>query len=147
MNVVSNTSPLIALSKIDHLVILQKLFQQVIIPQSVADEFLGNCMTDEKINFENACRKFIEIVEVKESRKFIRRLDSGEQDALTLAIQQKSIIIIDDRKGFNEAKDQKLIPVSTRAVLRIAEEKKIILDYQKLESALRKRSFFLPDYS
>ena len=103
-------------------------------------------MTDEKINFENACRKFIEIVEVKESRKFIRQLDSGEQDALTLAIQQKSIIIIDDRKGFNEAKDQKLIPVSTRAVLRIAEEKKIILDYQKLESALRKRSFFLPDY-
>lgn len=146
MNVISNTSPLIALSKIDRLVILQKLFQQVIIPQSVADEFLRNCMADEKLNFENACRKFIEIVEVKESRKFIRRLDSGEQDALTLAIQRKAIIIIDDRKGFNEAKDQNLIPVSTRAVLRIAEEKKIILDYQKIESALRKRSFFLPDY-
>jgi predicted nucleic acid-binding protein len=146
MNVVSNTSPLIALSKIDHLVILQRLFQQVIIPQSVADEFFRNCMTDEKVNFENACRKFIEIVEVKEPHEFIRRLDSGEQDALTLAIQQKAIIIIDDRKGFNEAKDQKLIPVSTRAVLRIAEEKKIISDYQKLVNALRKDSFFLPDY-
>jgi predicted nucleic acid-binding protein len=146
MKVVSNTSPLIALAKIDHLLILQKLFQNVFIPQSVADEFFRNCMTDEKANFEDACRKFIEVVKVKESHNFNRRLDEGEQDALTLAIQKKAIIIIDDRKGSNEAKDQKLIPVSTRAVLRIAEEKKIIRDYHKLENSLRKRSFFLPDY-
>jgi predicted nucleic acid-binding protein len=42
--------------------------------------------------------------------------------------------------------DHLLIAVSTRAVLRIAEEKKIITDYHKLENSLRKRSFFLPDY-
>ena len=66
-------------------------------------------MTDEKANFEDACREFIEVVEVKESYNFNRRLDEGEQDALTLAIQKKAVIIIDDRKGSNEAKDQNLI--------------------------------------
>jgi len=47
MKVVSNTSPLIALSKINHLPILQKLFRKVFIPRSVENEFLRNCTEDE----------------------------------------------------------------------------------------------------
>jgi len=39
MLVVSNTSPLIALAKINQFVIFQKLFQTVLIPQTVSDEF------------------------------------------------------------------------------------------------------------
>ena len=146
MNVVSNTSPLIALSKINQLELLQKLFRKVLIPQSVADEFLINCTTIEKANFESACSEFIEIVVVNGYLEFNRKLDLGEQDALILAIEKNAIIIIDDRKGFNEAKDQKLIPISTRAILRIAEEKKLIEDYRELENTLRKKSFFLPNY-
>jgi predicted nucleic acid-binding protein len=75
MNVVSNTSPLIALTKIVQLPILQKLFSTVLIPNHVADEFLRNCTPKEKINFENACKEFITIVEVKKCLKFNRRKD------------------------------------------------------------------------
>jgi len=42
--------------------------------------------------------------------------------------------------------EQNLIAVSTRAVLRIAEERNIISDYKELEKSLRKKSFFLPAY-
>jgi predicted nucleic acid-binding protein len=43
MLVVSNTSPLIALAKINQLIIFQALFKKVMIPQAVYDEFLQNC--------------------------------------------------------------------------------------------------------
>jgi predicted nucleic acid-binding protein len=146
MDVVSNTSPLIALAKIDQLAILETLFQTVLIPHSVSIEFLKNCTKNEKIAFEAARGKFLNVMEVTETYPFSRRLDAGEQDALALAIKRKAVLIIDDRKGFNEAKEQKLIAVSTRAVLKLAEEKRIIPNYGEMERSLRRKSYFLPSY-
>ncbi len=57
MSIVSKTSPLIALSKIDCLHILQKLFGRVFIPGSVAEEFLKNCTVLERKAFENVCKE------------------------------------------------------------------------------------------
>lgn len=146
MNFVSDTSPLIALSKISHLRILEKLFGKILIPRSVSDEFLMNCTPEEKAAFEDACRKFVSVAGISGSYSFSRRLDVGERDALTLAMEKKAVIIIDDRKGFNEAAELNLTAVSTRAVLRIAEEKNIISDCKELEKALRAKSYFLPAY-
>ncbi len=146
MDFVSDTSPLIALSKIGRLQILEKLFRKVLIPRSVSDEFLRNCTHEEKAAFEDACRKFLRVTERSGFYRFSRRLDAGERDALTLAMEKKAVIIIDDRKGFNEAAEQKLTAVSTRAILRIAEEKNIISDYEELEKTLRRKSYFLPAY-
>jgi len=148
MLVVSNTSPLIALAKINQFVIFQKLFQTVLIPQAVSNEFLQNCTQVEKTYFQSACEDCIEIVEVKTLfQHFSRILGGGEQEALTLAIQkQADVLIIDDRKAFNEACEQQLTAVSTRAVLRMAAEQKMIMDYQTLETALKQKKFFLPNY-
>lgn len=148
MLVVSNTSPLIALAKINQFVIFQKLFQTVLIPKAVSDEFLQNCTPIEKTHFQSACEDCIEIVEVnKPFQTFSRRLGEGEQEALILAIQKSAdLVIIDDRKALNEASDLNLIAVSTRAILKMAAEKEIITDYQTLEVALKKESFFLPNY-
>ena len=147
MIVVSNTSPLIALAKINQFIIFQQLFQTVLISQAVSDEFLKNCTVLEKTNFQSACQDCIEIVEVQLfSQTFSRRLGVGERETITLAIQkQADILIIDDRKAFNEAREQKLTVVSTRAVLRMAAEQKMT-DYQTLEMALKQENFFLPNY-
>ncbi|OQY58935.1 MAG: hypothetical protein B6245_09235 [Desulfobacteraceae bacterium 4572_88] len=143
MHFVSDTSPLIALSKIGHLQILEKLFLRVLIPRSVSEEFLRNCTPEEEAAFEDACQNFLRIIEITKCYRFKRRLDTWERDALTLAMEKKAAIIIDDRKGFNEAVEQNLIAVST---MRIAEERNIIPDYKELEKSLRKKSFFLPAY-
>jgi len=89
MNFVSDTSPLIALSKIDQLQILEKLFQKIMIPRSVSDEFLKNCTASEKRAFENASHTFIRVAQTEKFYKFNRRLDTGKRDALTLAIEKK----------------------------------------------------------
>ena len=148
MLVVSNTSPLIALAKINQFIIFQQLFQTVLIPKAVSDEFMKNCTLVEKTNFQSACQNGIEIVEIQPFfQTFSRRLGVGERETITLAIQkQADILIIDDRKAFNEAHEQKLMAISTRAVLKMAAEKKMITDYQTLEAALKEENFFLPNY-
>jgi len=64
MHFVSDTSPLIALSKIGHLQILEKLFLRVLIPRSVSEEFLRNCTLEEEAAFEDVCQNFLRIIEI-----------------------------------------------------------------------------------
>jgi predicted nucleic acid-binding protein len=147
MKVISNTSPLIALSKIGQLSLLEKLFGKIIIPQSVHDEFLQNCTSAEQQMFLSACHNFIEVVRISDLCSFSRRLDKGEQEVLTLAIHEKAdIVLLDDRKAYKEATDLFLKAASTRAVLKIAEEKHYISSMSKLEKNLRIKNFFLPEY-
>jgi predicted nucleic acid-binding protein len=147
MKVVSNTSPLIALAKIEQLHILEQLFQRILISQTISDELLANCTSSERDQFRSACQTFIDMIEVRRVYPFARRLDKGEQEVLTLAIQEKAeLVLLDDRKAYNEAQEYHLVVASTRAVLRIAEECQIIPNYRDLEIALRKKNFFLPNY-
>lgn len=78
---------------------------------------------------------------------FSRRLDKGEKEVLTLAVRERAdIVLLDDRKACNEAEEKKLRVVSTRAVLKIAEEKHYISNALKLEEDLKAKNFFLPEY-
>ncbi len=146
MMVVSNTSPLIALSKIDKLIILKKLFKQVNVPKSVAHEFETNCSATEKLRFDKACAEFLKLTGVDNRIEFTRKLGRGEQDAIALAIENKAMLIIDDKKGRNEAQEHFVTAVSTRALLMIAEEKHIVCDRCKLEAQLKYKNFFVPNY-
>ncbi|MCP4695658.1 MAG: hypothetical protein GY862_02245, partial [Gammaproteobacteria bacterium] len=124
MIAVSNTSPLIALAKIQHLFILQGLFKQVLLPAVVADEFLLNCMEAEERDFQ-ACH-VLNIVTEKFGGTFTRTLDAGERAVLGLALQRNiETVLIDDRKAFNEAKEQGLMPISTRALLQASERRRV----------------------
>ncbi len=147
MKVISDTSPLIALSKIERMFLLEKLFGKVVIPRTVYDEFLQNGTSDEQKQFISACQTFIEVTEVSVPLLFSRRLDKGEQEVLTLAVREKAdIVILDDRKACNEAGEKGLTAVSTRAVLKIAEEKHYISNALELEEDLKSKNFFLPEY-
>jgi len=55
-------------------------------------------------------------------------------------------VLLDDRKAFNEAIEKSLMAVSTRAVLKIAEEKHYISNASDLEEDLKSKNFFLPEY-
>jgi uncharacterized protein len=145
-SVVSNTSPLIALAKIDKIFIFKDLFGNVWIPESVSAEFLSNCTGEEKSRFDSSIGNCISVAEISETRSFTRNLGAGEKDALSLAIEMDGILVIDDKKGRNEAKEQGVDTVSTRAVLKIAEEKRIIQNFQEVEKELKRKCFFVPSY-
>jgi uncharacterized protein len=146
MSIVSDTSPLIALAKINAMDLLEKLFQRVLVPQQVKCEFEKNCSPAEERCFRDACTSFLEIVEIDAALPLTRQLDAGEHDAIALAVKLRLPILIDDRKGSNEAKEQKLIAISTRAVLKFAESKRLIPSSKQLEIAMFRNNYFLPSY-
>jgi predicted nucleic acid-binding protein len=147
MRVISNTSPLIGLAKINRLDILQQLFENIVIPQAVYNEFLKYCPYTEAHSFQSACNSFITVLTVDNRMIFKRNLDLGESEVLTLALSEPAdIVLIDDRKAFNEAKELNIKTASTHVILKMAETKGFIENYQVLVAQLAERGFFISKY-
>lgn len=104
MIVVSDTTPLISLLKIERIGLLEKLFGQVLIPQAVFDELTA----DEHFKFEAdqiRRKQFIKVKAVKnpESASILKRatgLDQGESEAIILTDEQNAdVLLMDEAKG------------------------------------------------
>ncbi len=106
MKVISNSSPLIYLSKIGKIFLLQKLFDEVFIPKEVFDEislgkaagFSGALIIEEAI--EDGWIKIMEIKPDEKLVRFARELDIGEAAVLTLARKMDpGLVLMDDASG------------------------------------------------
>lgn len=104
MIVVSDTTPLISLLKIDRMGLLEKLFGQVLIPKAVFDELTAN----EKFRLEADQIREKQFVIVKavrspESASILKRaagLDQGESEAIILTDEMKAdVLLMDEAKG------------------------------------------------
>lgn len=104
MIVVSDTTPLISLLKIERLDLLEKLFGNVLIPQAVYEELT----VDERFKLEAEQLKqkeFITVQPVKnpDSVSILRRatgLDQGESEAIVLTDEAKAeLLLMDEAKG------------------------------------------------
>lgn len=145
MIVISNSSPLIALSQVQRLDILKLLFGQIYIPSAVYIEtvFESN-VTLQKEGIEDAIQDFIKVVTPTIDHQFSRKLGKGEQDVLNLAIEkQPQILIIDDKRARNEAKELGFFPSFTTDILKQAEHKNII-SYVEIIQELYNFGIYLP---
>lgn len=104
MIVVSDTTPLISLLKIERLSLLEKLFGEVLIPQAVFAELTS----DERFQLEAEQIKQKQFISVKpvsnqESVSILKRatgLDEGESEAIVLTDELKAdLLLIDEAKG------------------------------------------------
>lgn len=104
MIVVSDTTPLISLLKIERLDLLEKLFGNVLIPQAVYEELT----VDERFKLEAEQLKqkeFITVQPVKnsDSVSILKRatgLDQGESEAIVLTDEVKAeLLLMDEAKG------------------------------------------------
>lgn len=104
MIVVSDTTPMISLLKIDRIDLLEKLFGEVLIPQAVFNELT----TDERYRLEAEQirhRQFITVRAVRnlKSVDILKRatgLDQGESEAIILTDEMNAdILLMDEAKG------------------------------------------------
>ena len=104
MIVVSDTTPLISLLKINRLDLLERLFGKVFIPDAVFHELT----VDERFQLEAdqiKKKKFIEVKSINhpESASILKRatgLDQGESEAIVLTDELKAdLILMDEAKG------------------------------------------------
>ena len=92
--IISDSTTLIILSNLDRFDLLSNIFPKIIIPQAVYEELNAKVKT--------TLPAFIEVKEVSSSKlleELKLLLDLGESEAIALAVDLKSKLIIDERKG------------------------------------------------
>jgi len=120
--IVSDTSPLIALAKLDHLDLLFVSFLEVHIPESVYHEATHDRyrQDSQKIHDFITTQKRVVIHEGEVSTQydeFRNLLDEGESQALALAERLECGVLIDERLGRLIAKQQHIPVVGVMGVL------------------------------
>jgi len=131
--IISDTSCLIALSRIGRIDILQKVFSIVYTTEIVAKEF------EEILPDWVAVKNFNDYAQF-EHLKLI--LDAGEASAIALALETaNSILVIDEKKGRKVAADMNVTIIGTLKVLLIAKNKGVIDSVKSLIEELQIHSF------
>ena len=138
--VISDTTALIILAKSDAFSLLSNLFQKVYIPQAVYDELM---FKDDIVNYRVKEFDKIEVKPVNDMTTLERiktlKIDKGEVEAISLALELNLMLIIDERKGRKIALNQGLKIVGILGILIENYRKKFLtLDEVKLNFLLFK---------
>lgn len=116
--IIADASVLIALSNINQLEILKKVYNSIIITPEV------------KMEFGEKLPRWIHVEEVKDKQKIKileLKLDNGEASSLALALEQgNSLLIIDERKGREVAKKMGIKIIGLLGIIVKAKELEII---------------------
>lgn len=148
MKVVCNSSTLIALARISHLDILEKLVKSLIIPSAVYDDVVTRGVGKPGAA-EVKEAKWIEKRNVSDPEMvmiFNAILGRGESEAIVLAKEIKAdLIILDDEKARNVAISEGLRIIGLLAFLIQAKEKGIIKRVKPLMDKLRGGGFFISE--
>lgn len=145
MIVVSDTSPIINLAMISRLDLLPALFGKVVIPQQVFEEITvqGHGMPgadDVRSADWVEVRTSLNISLVQALRL---QVDSGEAEAIVLAMELKSdLLLIDERIGRQVAKSFELPIMGLLGVLKLAKERGLILTMKPILDQLIQQAGF-----
>lgn len=129
--IVSDTTCLIGLEKIDQLHLLAQLFQEVLVPPAVVHEF-GSVPPGSR-------------VEAPVSTPLVKALrlmaDAGESEAIAPAYERNCRVILDDRKARSIARRMEVSIIGTIGVLTQARRVGIIPALKPLLDALQTHGF------
>ena len=129
MIIVSDTTPISELAKVDHLDLLPKLFGKVVIPQGVFDELQVGEHPAAKL-VQNL--SWLEVVTV-DNQQLVRelqqsfKLDLGESEAIALAEEiSASQLLINERAARKVAMARKLPLIGTVGILLLAKRRGLL---------------------
>ena len=107
-SIVSDTTALIILGKLDRFDLLKNIFQKVYIPKSVFTELSQKDDGIHKMIEENKLFCIKEVTDIETFKLLYGVLDSGETEAIVLARELQMILLIDEKKGRMIAKNMGL---------------------------------------
>lgn len=120
VNIVADTGPLIALAKIDQLVLLERLFGQVSIPTAVMQESLARQSLEAR-HIRQALKQYITVADptipAAKVKLATRNLDVGEAEAVALAAEHECPLLIDESAGRKAASQLGVHVIGTTGVL------------------------------
>ena len=144
--VVSNTTPIISLLKLNRIEILKELYRQIHIPFAVYQEVeVGK----NKGYYQELTKiDWIIISKVKDEQavKYFLDLDAGEAEAIVLASETNAnLIILDEKLGRFHAKHAGLNVTGTIGVLIKAKKNGLIKELKPLLTELTQKDVWISD--
>ena len=140
--VISNTTPLIALADIGCFDILQKIYEEIMIPAAVLEEVKSEPAKTLVTNND-----FIRVFPVADSqvkKMFSSRLHAGEIEVMLLAEEkQADLLIMDDNSAKKMAKFLGFNVTGTLGVLLKAKNKGYINEIQPFVDKLQDNGFYV----
>ena len=127
MIVVSDTSPINYLVLIELQDLLPKLLDRVLIPEAVHRELQSTEAPDPIKRFLAETPDWLEVRASPEIGSALRHLDSGEREAISLALSiGADSVLVDERKGRQAAREQGLRVSGTLGVIRLSADQGLI---------------------
>jgi len=146
--VVSDTSPIRALAHLSLLVLLQELFDEVLVPPAVDVELRNPPTSLHCVDVRDIA--YVRIQSPRDRTKvaeFLQVLDPGESEALALALEVGvSAVLIDEVAGRTMAKRLGLLPVGVLGLLVRAKQRGLLPEVRPLLDRLKMDlGFFISD--
>ncbi len=149
MIIVSDSSPLIALSDLDKLDLLQKLYGHIVIPEAVWAETViaGREKPGRAALFQASWISHVAVKDQSLVNYFLQELDLGESEAIALAVElDADFLLIDERLGREVAVRFGITPTGIIGILLAAKAEGLVdaikPDLDRLRSEL---NFWLSD--
>ncbi|MBI2208816.1 hypothetical protein HYU50_04955 [Candidatus Woesearchaeota archaeon] len=128
---ISNATALICLSKINKLDLLKKVYSSILIPPAVKTEVLIEGKEGYSAIYNAIKSGWIKVVAPKSNINL--GLGAGENQAISLAIERKDSIILDDSFAIKAARALNVPVIRTTTVIFTAFRKKFINKAQALD--------------
>jgi predicted nucleic acid-binding protein len=117
--IVSDTTAIIVLSKIERLDLIFNVFEKIYIPRAVYEEIIKK---DDKVSKNIKSNSKIEIKNISNIELYnklrIQKLDYGESEAITLAKELNLALLIDEKDGRKIALKENLNIVGMLGIIR-----------------------------
>ena len=142
--VVSNTTPILSLIKIDKLDILKNLYNEIIIPRAVFNEIEKGKSTPFYTDLSK--KDWIKIVDItdSDSLKYLADIDAGEAEIIVLGLEiEADLVIMDEILGRKFANYFDLTITGTLGVLLKAKEQGLIDSIKSEISELKKKGTWI----
>jgi predicted nucleic acid-binding protein len=138
MIVISDTTPLLSLLKINRLNLLKEIFKQVIIPQAVFDELtVDKRFETEAEQIKNASYIIVKTVASEEAVSILKKvagLDRGESEAIILTDELNAdLLLMDEARGRTVSAQMGFKIMGTIGLLLAAYEENILTNEEVKE--------------
>jgi predicted nucleic acid-binding protein len=138
MIIVCDSSPLIALSVIDKLDLLDILFNEILVPVAVFNELINTNKPEAQRITDWSQGKVLAAKNKQLKRSFSLLLDMGESEAMALYFERKAdFLLIDEKKGRKIALYNEINVAGTLGILLLSKQKGLISSIKPLLNRLQ----------
>ncbi len=143
MILIADSSALVALSIVDKLDVLEKLFGEVYVPRAVYNE-VSQENKAESYKLKNYCKD--RVLDIQASANFNITLGKGESEAIVLYTEQNAnFLLCDDKKAKKFAQSFGLKVIGSLGILLKAKERSFLSEIAPLIDILRGSRIFIDD--